>query len=389
MRPSLNVPVWDDSLWGGLPTLREDIDADVCVIGLGGSGLTAIEELLDRGQRVVAVDAVDVGAGAAGRNGGFLLTGAYDFYHDAVRLHGHERAMAIYQATLAEIHRIATAAPETVRFTGSRRLADSAWEIGDCRNQLAAMQADGLACEWYEGSDGIGLTIPVDASFQPLARCRVLAKRALDRGAQLFAKSPVRHIAPHRAGEHRGKQFGVRVSTADGTVHATRVIVAVDGHLETLIPELEGRVRTARLQMLATAPTAERIVPCPMYYREGYEYWQQTPDGRIALGGFRDKAGPSEWTHVAEPTANVQHLLESFLRTTLGVQAPIEHRWAACAGYSNTGLPIIERVREDVYAIGAYSGTGNVIGALAARAIVALACDGNPEPVQALVGPSH
>lgn len=380
-----NIPVWDDALWTRLPALHEDISADCCVIGLGGSGLTAIEELLNRGLCVVGVDAVDVGAGAAGRNGGFLLSGAYDFYHDAVRLHGREQAHAIYQATISEIERIVQAAPDTVRRTGSRRLAATEWEVRDCRVQMEAMCADGLTCEWYEGDDGIGLTIPVDASFQPLARCRVLARRAISRGAALFSGTPVIGITPLRPGD----PHGVRVNTPLGTVHATTVIVAVDGHLDRILPELKGRVRTARLQMLATGPTVERIVPCPMYYREGYEYWQQTEDGRIALGGFRDKAGPAEWSHDAVPTAVVQQLLESFLRQTLHVSAPIEYRWAACAGYSDNGLPIAEQVREGVFAIGAYSGTGNVIGALCARAIVAMAIDENPEPVRALVGPSR
>ena len=43
--------------------------AQVCVVGLGGSGLAALEELRTRGVEVVGVDAVAVGAGAAGRNG--------------------------------------------------------------------------------------------------------------------------------------------------------------------------------------------------------------------------------------------------------------------------------------------------------------------------------
>jgi glycine/D-amino acid oxidase-like deaminating enzyme len=384
-RKAVNVPVWDDTVWIGFPALTEDIAADYCVVGLGGSGLTAIEELQQRGLRVVGVDAVDVGAGAAGRNGGFLLSGAYDFYHDAIRLHGRERAYAIYQATLEEMQRIAEAAPDTVRWTGSRRIAASAWEVRDCQAQLNAMHADGLPCDWYEGDDGTGLTIPVDASFQPLARCRVLAQRAVARGAHLFSHTPVTEIAPGAPGD----AFRVRVTTPQGCVFAKTVIVAVDGHLDRVLPELQGRVRTARLQMLATEPTNERIVPCPMYYREGYEYWQQTVDGRIALGGFRDKAGASEWSHDAVPTLVVQQLLEAFLREHLQVSAPIGHRWAACAGYSDNGLPIAEQVREHVYAIGAYSGTGNVIGALCARAIVALAADGNPGPVHSLVGPSR
>lgn len=370
-----NSPVWDDQSWRPLPQLQHDIEATTCVVGLGGSGLTAIEELLARGERVVGVDAFDVGAGAAGRNGGFLLAGAYDFYHDAVRLHGRARALSIYQLTLHEIQRIADAAPGTVRFTGSRRLAASPWEIDDCRAQLAAMQADGLACEWYEGADGIGLTLPTDASFNPLARCRVLARRAQAAGATLFSRSPVIEID------------GTTVVTPRGRVRAQRVIVAIDGHLERVLPELSGRVRTARLQMLATAPTRERVVPCPMYYREGYEYWQQTADGRIALGGFRDQGGESEWSHDAMPTLPVQQMLESFLRDTLGVQAPVTHRWAACAGYTDTGLPVLHEVRPGVFAIGGYSGTGNVIGALCGRAVVALACDQNPAPAHALLGP--
>jgi gamma-glutamylputrescine oxidase len=68
------------------------------------------------------------------------------------------------------------------------------------------------------------------------------------------------------------------------------------------------------------------------------------------------------------------------------VTAPITHRWAACAAYSDTGLPVLQQMRDGVFAIGAYSGTGNVIGALCGRAIVALALDGNAAPAHALVG---
>jgi glycine/D-amino acid oxidase-like deaminating enzyme len=140
--------------------------------------------------------------------------------------------------------------------------------------------------------------------------------------------------------------------------------------------------------MLATAPTAEITVPCPMYYRDGFEYWQQLPDGRIALGGFRDKGGDGEWTHDGTPSAIVQQHLERFLRETLKVQAPITHRWAASAGYTTTGLPVIAQVRDHVWALGGYSGTGNVIGALAARAVAAAAIDGDHRPAQLLRGDS-
>jgi glycine/D-amino acid oxidase-like deaminating enzyme len=371
---SANVPVWDDGCWTPLPTLEGDVSADSCVIGLGGSGLTLINELLQRDERVIGLDATDVGAGAAGRNGGFLLAGTYDFYHDAIVRHGHARARAIYGATIAEMARLAEEAPGTVRFVGSKRIAATDAERADCRVQYDALRADGWPCEWHDGADGQGLYLPTDGAFDPLTRCRLLATSARNDGATLFAHSPVTEIR------------GTCVITPRGTVHAGRVFVAVDGRLEQLLPELVGRVRTARLQMLATAPTTDIVVPCPMYYREGFEYWQQLPNGAIALGGFRDKGGAGEWTTNATPSAVVQEQLERFLRESLRVSAPITHRWAASAGYTDTGLPIIEQVREHVWALGGYSGTGNVIGALAARAVAAAAVDGDASGVRLLLG---
>ncbi|HLM67700.1 MAG TPA: FAD-dependent oxidoreductase, partial [Longimicrobium sp.] len=162
---SENTPVWDDHDWTHLPTLHGDVEADVCVVGLGGSGLTAVGELLRRGARVVGIDAGVVAAGAAGRNGGFLLAGTYDFYHDAVERHGRERARHIYRLTMDEVRRIADEAPEAVRITGSLRVADTANEADDCRRQLDALRADGLPAEWYEGPEGHGLLMPTDGAF--------------------------------------------------------------------------------------------------------------------------------------------------------------------------------------------------------------------------------
>ncbi len=365
--PTENTPVWDDHPPLALPPLEGDVEADVCVVGLGGSGLACVGELLGMGVRVVGIDAGPVGGGAAGRNGGFLLAGTYHFYHDAVERYGHGRALRLYRLTLAEMDRIAAETPEAVRRVGSLRLASSPEEEEDCRAQLAALRADGLPAEPYAGAEGRGLLIPTDGAFQPLLRCRLLARRAAERGARLFERSPALSVS------------GTEVATDRGRVRCGRVVVAVDGRLDAVLPELAGRVRTARLQMLATAPAPEVRIPRPVYARWGYEYWQQLPDGRVALGGSRDHAGAEEWTHAAEPSARVQALLERFLRDGVGVRAPVTHRWAASVGYTADGLPVLEEVRPGVFAAGGYSGTGNVVGALCGRAVAGLAVRGASE----------
>lgn len=340
--------------------------ADVVVVGLGGSGLAAIEELQARGVDVVGVDAGPVGAGAAGRNGGFVLAGLAKFYHETVAQFGREVAAAIYRATTEEIQRQVAAMPEVFRLNGSLRLAADEIELEDCREHRAALLADGFPAERYRGEEGEGLLLPTDGVFQPMQRVRTMAARLHGRGARLFEQSPVSTIA-------RG-----RVATGRGEVSCDRVVVAVDGNLERIFPELSPRVRTARLQMLGTAPAREVDFPRAVYWRYGYEYWQQRPDGSVALGGFRDQMLYDEWTSSAEPTPAIQRLLENFLREHLRVRAPVTHRWAASVAYSDDGLPVLEEVRDGVWAAGAYCGTGNIVGALCGRAAAALACGERP-----------
>ena len=370
--PSFNEPAWADGLVpelvpARLPRFEGDGSADVCVIGLGGSGLSCIHELLRLGQSVVGLDAGMVGGGAAGRNGGFLLAGAAAFYHDAVAALGRHRARSIYQLTLEEMDRIAAEAPDAVRRNGSLRIAGSVVEEEDCQLQLAAMLADGFDVTPYEGHEGRGLIFPADGSFNPLARCRLLAQRAVGLGASLYELSRATSV-----------EAGV-VVTQHGRVSCKHVIVAVDGNLELVLPELVGRVRTTRLQMLSTGPAPEVHIPRPVYRRWGYDYWQQLPDGRVVIGGCRDRFAEAEWTSDASPSVEVQNCLERLLRGTVGVQQPVERRWAASVSYTESVLPVIEQVRPGVWAIGGYNGTGNVIGALCGRMVAQLVVKGTSD----------
>src|SRR5687767_10318139 len=95
------TPIWGDPHdWENPPPLDGDVRADVCVVGLGGSGLAAVGALLDAGAMVAGIDAGPVAGGAAGRNGGFLLAGGSRFHHAAGEAWGRERAAELYALTL-------------------------------------------------------------------------------------------------------------------------------------------------------------------------------------------------------------------------------------------------------------------------------------------------
>ena len=329
------------------------------MVGHGGAGLAAAARLAEAGVDVVALDAADPGAGASGRNGGFLLAGLAEAHHQVRARLGRERATALHRLTAEALAVTADAHPGAVRRVGSLRVSRSPEEDADIAEQLAAMREDGLPVERYDGPEGRGVRFPEDAAFQPLVRARQLARRALDAGARLHAGTAVSDVR------------GDGVATPAGRVTATRgVLVAVDGGLEHLVPALAGRVRAARLQMLATAPAPYVDVPCPVYARYGVDYWQQLPDGRVALGGGRDVGGPDEWAPTwpwdAPTSAPVQSHLERVLREQIGTTAPVEHRWTGVVGFTPDALPVLAEPEPGLLAVGGYSGTGNLVGPLCA-----------------------
>jgi glycine/D-amino acid oxidase-like deaminating enzyme len=376
---------WDDdpavASWAGLAPLDGDATADACVIGLGGTGLAAVESLLARGLSVIGVDAGRVAAGAAGRNGGFLLGGADTYLHRTIDAWGADAAVALYRATLAELDHLAEVlGPDVVRRVGSIRLAglpgeptttdeaaDRADEIADCRRHEDALRAHGIAVERYAGPLGVGLYLPDDAAMNPARRALGLAALLRER-ARLHEHTVVTHVAPGR------------VATARGVISAGAVVVAVDGRLDGLLPQLAGRVRTARLQMLSTAPVAPGRLPCPVYGRWGYDYAQQGADGTIFVGGGRDHFVDAEWTIDTEPSAPVQGYIEQVAARMAGEPVTPVRRWAASVGFTDDDRALCTLVDEGVIAIGGYNGTGNLVGPAAARAAVASVVDGAMPP---------
>lgn len=370
--------------WSGRPELDGDVSADACVVGLGGTGLAACQELSDRGLSVVGIDAGRVAAGAAGRNGGFLLGGGAPAFVDACRTWGTETAVALYRVTLGELDRLEDQlGSDVVRRVGSLRLAglpgdpaagnaaddeaeDRAAERADCRDELELLTSAGIRAQVYDGELGQGIYFPDNAAVNPVARAFGLAA-ALPSSVRLYEHSPVKAIEPGR------------VTTRQGSISARLVVVAVDGGLDRVLPRLSSYVRTARLQMLATAPLPARL-PCPVYGRWGYDYAQQDTAGRVLAGGGRDRFAADEWTFDTTPSAPVQGWIEHIAARMAGRPVTVTHRWAASVGFTADGKALCGRVADGVVACGGYSGTGNLVGPVAARAVIAHALDGVAVP---------
>jgi gamma-glutamylputrescine oxidase len=359
---SATTPFWLDEPYEPRPPLAGDVEVEACVIGAGVGGLSCARSLAQRGIETLVLERDTVAGGASGRNGGFLLAGMAEFYVDARERYGSEDARRIYARTLEaqeEIYSLAgkLGAGDAVRRTGLLRVSATEEEAEHVRGHVAALNADGFPGELIEHDD-----LPLalrrsfhnacltehDGALQPARWIRALARAVEQSGGRIHEHTEV--SAP----------VGVDgVVTPGGTVRARHVVVAADGALPALVPGLP--VRARRLHMVATEPLPERLVDSPVYARWGYEYFQQTPDGRLLAGGFSDLDGKRSYTDRDEGNPEVWERIQRYLAEDLGVETPITHRWIGTVGYSEDGLPVIG-ARDGLYVAGGYSGHGNVLG---------------------------
>jgi glycine/D-amino acid oxidase-like deaminating enzyme len=349
------------------------LTADVCVIGGGISGVALTWFLRERGVSVALVEKDGVAGAASGRNAGFLLAGLASPYVELIARWGRERARAALAlsaenrestARLVEAERIAC---DHAR-RGAWLLSRSVDEAEVMRASAALLAEDGLPGVWHDAAAlpspygereafGGGLFVEGDGEIDPVRFVWGLAELARARRAKIFEGARARALV-----EEPG---GVRVECADGRrVSAATAVLATNAWIPELLPEAASWIAPKRGQMLATAALGRRVFEHPAYARHGFDYWRQTRDGRVLVGGCRDRDLEREVGYDARPTAAIQSHLEAFLRE-MGLSsaehpATITHRWAGIMDFSSDGLPIVGPLagRERVHVLGGFTGHG-------------------------------
>jgi gamma-glutamylputrescine oxidase len=370
------VPYWLSEHGDPIPFVELGRPPDVAVVGGGVTGTSAALTLAEAGMRVRLYEARVIAGGASGRNGGFALRGGAAPYPVTAESIGRKRAAHLWRWTEEELARLVGLAGDAFRPTGSLRLAADEEERGELEAEYEALRADGFSVQWRDelppplgGRYPAAIFHPPDGVLQPARLVRRLAARAAEAGVEIHEQTHVGSL------EETG---------------AETVVVATDGYPSGLLGELEGLIVPTRGQVIATEPVPERYFEIPHYGRHGFDYWHQTPGGRLIAGGFRDVSLQDEFTADEVTTPAVQAALESFVEGLFGRPLRVDHRWAGIFGMVFDFLPVVGRVpgRDGLWMAGGYSGHGNVLG-LACGRLVARAILGERDPLLDLFEPAR
>jgi gamma-glutamylputrescine oxidase len=342
----MTVSIWRRSMSLGVRS------CDVAVVGAGICGLSAAAEFTRRGLRVVVIEKQGVGAGASGRNAGFLMRGAADNYWAACEQYGRDVALRLWRISEENLEMLRAAGLERLKSYRARPsclvaltheereqlqksealLREDGFEVGVIGGTSgASAPADSLWSGAFARSRGAaGLVNPNDACCNPVELVEMLRERC---ACPIVEGQEVLGI--HDAGS------ALTVRVTDGVVNAGRVFIATNAYAGLLVPELASVVTPRRGQMLAIRAEG-RTLAMNYYANHGSEYFREGYDGMLVFGGCRTHFAAREVGFEDRPTAEVQGLIERFACDVLGAErVDVVARWTGVMGFSPDGLPLV------------------------------------------------
>ncbi|NBF05710.1 FAD-dependent oxidoreductase [Pseudomonas sp. Fl5BN2] len=350
------------------PSLSGDLDADVCVIGGGFTGVNTAIELAQRGLSVILLEGRRIGWGASGRNGGQLIRGIGHDVSGFARYVGSEGVNYLERAGI-----------ESVEVVGQRIVehgidCDLRWgfcELANTPAQFKAFQAEqhSLADLGYRHATRLvtakqmhqvvasslyagGMVDMGSGHLHPLKLVLGEAQIAASLGVRIFEHSPVLELLHGDS---------VKVRCASGTVRAGRLVLACNAHLDELEPRLSGKVLPAGSYIIATQPLPEalavQLIPGNLALcdqKVGLDYYRLTADRRLLFGGACHYSGrdPADIGAYMRPK-----MLKVFPHLS---EAAIDFQWGGKIGITANRFPQVGRLRQypNVYYAQGYSGHG-------------------------------
>uniref|UniRef100_A0A7C4RGR1 FAD-binding oxidoreductase n=1 Tax=Desulfatirhabdium butyrativorans TaxID=340467 RepID=A0A7C4RGR1_9BACT len=362
--------------------LQGESSCDVTVIGGGFTGISAALHLAEAGVDVTLLEARQIGYGGSGRNVGLVNAGLWVLPDDVLKALGSdygERLNTVLGASpdlvfnLIENYGISC---EALR-NGTLHCAHSPAGYRYLRERQAQWARRGapvvllereIATSRIGSSAYYGALLDLRAgTVQPLAYVYGLAHAAVKRGARLHVQSPVTEIS--RA---EGKWV---VQTPSGRVRSKAVILATNGYVDQVLPELKQVFIRFNYFQFATRPLPDHVLKTVLPERNGI--W----DTNTVLSSMRlDRSGRLVVGSVGTVDGFAHRLHEAWARRMLCAVFPqigsvhFDYAWHGVIAMTRNHMPRFYRLGPDFYTVMSYNGRGIGPGTVFGKLLADVVC---------------
>ncbi len=377
------------------PTLQDNIECDVCIVGAGFSGLSSALHLVEKGFRVVVLEAVKVGFGATGRNGGQVVN-SYSRDVDVIERRYEPKIAQQLCGMIQEGGKIIRERIQTYNI-------DCDYQAGGLFAALNKRQMAGLVeqkQQWekyghsdltlisanelpdYIGSDVYcgALLDNSGGHLHPLNLALGEAEAITSLGGQIFEQSKVIRI-------DRG--VNPTAYTEDGSVTAKYLVLAGNAYLGGLAPDISNKAIPCGTQVITTEPLSDELINQLMPQNHCVEdcnylldYFRRTQDNRLLFGGgvVYGARDPDSIEKLIRPK------MEKVFPQLKGVA--IDYSWTGSFLLTYSRMPQFGCLENNIYYLQGYSGHGVTCTHLAGR-LLAEALSGHAERFDAFAALRH
>jgi glycine/D-amino acid oxidase-like deaminating enzyme/nitrite reductase/ring-hydroxylating ferredoxin subunit len=316
------------------PSLAQDLDVDVAVIGGGVAGLSTALMLRRDGATVAVVEAARVGRGVTGCTTAKVSALQSTILSTIRKRHGEETASVYADASRAGVERVASLVAELSLDCELERRPALTYAAQTAERPMVEAEADaatraGLPVEFVETSD---LPYPIHGAarladqlqFHPVRYAQGLAAAIATDGSHVFETTRV-------LGVDEGKPCRVRTST--GEIRARQVVIA------THYPILDRGLYFARMKAQRSYCIAARLAGGPPPSGMAISAGSPTRSVR-SFGDILIVGGEGHPTGSGEANETRYQRLAEFARTYWDVES-ITHQWSAQDPVHYDHLPVI------------------------------------------------
>lgn len=354
--------------------LEGTLQADVCILGAGITGLSTAIELAEAGLSVVVLEAQRVGWGASGRSGGQAIFGfgcdqskitqavgladskrLFDWSLEGLDLIKQRCTQYGIDCDWRDIHAHVPIKPRHITELKSwqQDLAENFdyplqwWD----REQLQAVMPN----QRYLGA----LVDPNSGHLHPLKYTQGLARAALGLGVRIFEQSKVTQLL-------RGNRPVFK--TAHGQVQCDFAVLAGNAYVHGIVPELDDKIMPVGTYIGATEPLGEArakaLISNDMAVADvnwALDYFRLSADHRLLFGGRA--------SYSTLPPPNLSGTLRRRMTRVFpaleGVK--MDYVWGGYVDISLNRAPHWGRLGHNVYFAQGFSGHGIAATGLAGR----------------------